>query len=102
MRRGRWGRRRRCRFSICGRTEAVGGASTASRVAARLGAAGHHAVRLYGMTDNTPPREWDAATYDTVNAPMTARGNDAVARLSLAGDETVLDAGCGTGQVTAT
>lgn len=46
--------------------------------------------------------EWDAATYDTVNAPMTARGNDAVARLELRGDETVLDAGCGTGEVTAT
>jgi trans-aconitate 2-methyltransferase len=56
------------------------------------------------MTDRpiTPPREWDAHAYDTVNAPMNARGNDAVARLRLAGDETVLDAGCGTGQVTAT
>jgi trans-aconitate 2-methyltransferase len=56
------------------------------------------------MTDTplTPPREWDARTYDTVNAPMNARGNDAVARLELAGGETVLDAGCGTGQVTET
>jgi len=56
------------------------------------------------MTDAsiTPPREWDARAYDTVNAPMNARGNDAVARLQLAGDETVLDAGCGTGQVTET
>jgi len=47
-------------------------------------------------------REWDAGAYETVNAPMTARGNDAVARLELRGDETVLDAGCGTGEVTAT
>lgn len=47
-------------------------------------------------------REWDADAYGTLNAPMTARGNDAVARLALRGDETVLDAGCGTGQVTAT
>jgi len=46
--------------------------------------------------------EWDAGAYDTLNAPMTARGNDAVARLELRGDETVLDAGCGTGEVTAT
>jgi trans-aconitate 2-methyltransferase len=55
------------------------------------------------MTDNlAPPREWDARTYDAVAAPMTARGNDAVARLVLRGDELVLDAGCGTGQVTET
>jgi len=55
------------------------------------------------MTDTTDNvREWDAEAYETLNAPMTARGNDAVARLELRGDETVLDAGCGTGEVTAT
>jgi trans-aconitate 2-methyltransferase len=55
------------------------------------------------MTNNTPDiREWDAGAYDTLNAPMTQRGNDAVARLELRGEETVLDAGCGTGEVTAT
>ncbi len=54
------------------------------------------------MTDSMPLREWDAPAYDTLNAPMNERGNDAVARLELRGDETVLDAGCGTGQVTAT
>ena len=53
-------------------------------------------------TDDCTRREWDAPAYDTLNAPMTARGNDAVARLELRGDETVLDAGCGTGEVTAT
>jgi trans-aconitate 2-methyltransferase len=51
------------------------------------------------MTDT---REWNATAYDTLNAPMNVRGNDAVARLDLHGDETVLDAGCGTGQVTST
>jgi len=49
----------------------------------------------------TPPREWDAGTYDRVAAPMTSRGTELVDALELDGAETVLDAGCGTGQVTA-
>jgi trans-aconitate 2-methyltransferase len=47
-----------------------------------------------------PPREWDAATYDRVSNPHLAGGRDVVERLELRGDETVLDAGCGTGRVT--
>ena len=47
------------------------------------------------------PRDWDAATYDRLPIPMTAWGAGVVAWLDLAGDERVLDAGCGTGQVTA-
>jgi trans-aconitate 2-methyltransferase len=46
------------------------------------------------------PREWDAATYDRVAAPLTERGVAALAGLELRGDETVLDAGCGTGRIT--
>jgi len=46
------------------------------------------------------PRDWDAATYERLAAPITAMGVDVLDRLVLAGDETVLDAGCGTGNVT--
>jgi trans-aconitate 2-methyltransferase len=57
---------------------------------------------MTNTTDDSTRREWDAPAYETLNAPMNERGNDAVARLELRGDETVLDAGCGTGEVTAT
>lgn len=46
------------------------------------------------------PREWDAVTYDRLPLPHLHWGADAIARLSLMGDESVLDAGCGTGRVT--
>jgi trans-aconitate 2-methyltransferase len=47
-----------------------------------------------------PPRDWDATTYERLSAPMTAMGTEVLDRLVLRGDETVLDAGCGTGNVT--
>jgi len=46
------------------------------------------------------PRDWDAATYERLSAPLTAMGTEVLDRLVLRGDETVLDAGCGTGNVT--
>lgn len=46
-------------------------------------------------------REWEGATYDRVSAPMELLGREVLARLDLAGDETVLDAGCGSGRITA-
>jgi trans-aconitate 2-methyltransferase len=47
------------------------------------------------------PRDWDASTYERLSAPLEAMGRDVLWRLELEGDETVLDAGCGTGRVTA-
>ncbi|MEA2168822.1 MAG: trans-aconitate 2-methyltransferase [Solirubrobacteraceae bacterium] len=47
------------------------------------------------------PREWNATSYDKVAAPMTSRGTALVDGLDLEGHKVVLDAGCGTGQVTA-
>jgi trans-aconitate 2-methyltransferase len=46
------------------------------------------------------PRDWDAATYDRVADPMTTWGAAVLDRLSLRGDERVMDAGCGSGRVT--
>jgi trans-aconitate 2-methyltransferase len=47
------------------------------------------------------PRDWNAASYDRLPIPMTRWGAAVVEWLDLRGDERVLDAGCGTGQVTA-
>ena len=43
---------------------------------------------------------WDAGTYDRVSNPQAEWGAKVLDRLHLAGDELVLDAGCGTGRVT--
>jgi len=45
--------------------------------------------------------DWNAASYHRVSGPMEAMGLAVLDRLPLDGDETVLDAGCGTGRVTA-
>jgi len=55
---------------------------------------------MYVITYKRMPRDWDAATYERLSAPMTAMGTEVLDRLVLRGDETVLDAGCGTGNVT--
>jgi trans-aconitate 2-methyltransferase len=49
---------------------------------------------------NTGPREWDAKTYDAISDPQFNWGVEVLGRLELNGDETVLDAGCGSGRVT--
>jgi trans-aconitate 2-methyltransferase len=50
---------------------------------------------------NKGPREWDAETYDALAFPQFAWGVEVVERLELGGSESVLDAGCGSGRVTA-
>jgi trans-aconitate 2-methyltransferase len=46
-------------------------------------------------------RDWDASTYDRVSNPQVEMAEAVLDRLPLRGDETVLDAGCGSGRVTA-
>jgi trans-aconitate 2-methyltransferase len=45
-------------------------------------------------------RQWNGATYDRVSTPQARWGTAVLERLSLRGDETVLDCGCGSGRVT--
>src|ERR1700677_2162159 len=45
-------------------------------------------------------RTWDGKSYDRSSGPMEALGREVLSRLELEGDETVLDAGCGSGRIT--
>jgi trans-aconitate 2-methyltransferase len=44
--------------------------------------------------------DWDARTYDRLSDPQVEWARAVLERLPLRGDETVLDAGCGSGRVT--
>ncbi len=50
---------------------------------------------------STPSRDWDAATYDRVSDIQLTWALEQLERLELRGGEVVLDAGCGSGRVTA-
>jgi trans-aconitate 2-methyltransferase len=54
-----------------------------------------------GGAMNTGPLDWDAKTYDEVSDPQFSWGMEVLERLQLRGDETAIDAGCGSGRVTA-
>lgn len=45
-------------------------------------------------------RDWNADAYHRVSGPQVAMSQAVLDRLELRGDETVLDAGCGSGRVT--
>ncbi|HEV2975578.1 MAG TPA: methyltransferase domain-containing protein [Solirubrobacteraceae bacterium] len=45
-------------------------------------------------------RTWDGQSYDRISGPMEALGLEVLDRLDLCGEETVLDAGCGSGRIT--
>lgn len=56
---------------------------------------------MSGEAASAPSRDWDAATYDCVSDPQFQWALEQLERLVLDGDEVVLDAGCGSGRVTA-
>jgi trans-aconitate methyltransferase len=45
--------------------------------------------------------DWNAGTYHRVSNPQVGWGRKVLSRLDLRGDETVVDAGCGSGRLTA-
>jgi trans-aconitate 2-methyltransferase len=47
------------------------------------------------------PLDWDAQTYTRVAGGIMALGHEVLERIDLRGDEVVLDAGCGSGELTA-
>ncbi len=49
----------------------------------------------------SPSREWNSAVYHRLSGPQVSWGKKVLSRLRLRGDEVVLDAGCGTGRLTA-
>jgi len=48
---------------------------------------------------DAPTTDWDASAYHQISSPQLAWGLEVLERLPLAGDETVLDAGCGSGRL---
>jgi trans-aconitate 2-methyltransferase len=52
------------------------------------------------MADAEITVDWDAGEYDRIADPQEEWGREVLARLELTGNETVLDAGCGSGRVT--
>jgi len=51
--------------------------------------------------DPNPVREWDASAYHRLSGPQVSWGKKVLSGLKLRGDELLMDAGCGTGRLTA-
>src|SRR5438445_2785569 len=53
------------------------------------------------VDEHKQSREWNSAVYHQLSTPQVTWGKKVLSRLHLRGDEFVLDAGCGTGRLTA-
>ncbi|HLZ41266.1 MAG TPA: methyltransferase domain-containing protein [Candidatus Sulfotelmatobacter sp.] len=75
-----------------------------SRAGSTIGSeAGHNSIYSDGSMNPVQPssREWNSAVYHRLSGPQVSWGRRVLQRLQLRGDEVVLDAGCGTGRLTA-
>ena len=53
------------------------------------------------MSNSSQTREWNATEYHRISGPQASWGQKVLARVHLRGDEWLMDAGCGTGRLTA-
>lgn len=53
------------------------------------------------MPNPSQAREWDAPAYHRLSGPQVSWGKKVLAGMKLRGDEFLMDAGCGTGRLTA-
>jgi len=53
------------------------------------------------MSNPSQTREWNASEYHRISGPQVSWGARVLARVNLRGDEWLMDAGCGTGRLTA-
>src|SRR5271169_1616022 len=60
-----------------------------------------HLPFLVSNESQSSSREWNSAVYHRLSTPQVSWGKKVLSRLRLRGDEVVLDAGCGTGRLTA-
>lgn len=58
-------------------------------------------TKLQQVTEQSAAKEWNAESYHRVSGPQTAWGRKVLSRLAVDGHERVIDAGCGTGRLTA-
>src|SRR5207253_3821709 len=71
-----------------------------ARARRRRGVRGRSPAYVIAYRCMSGTRRWDGRSYDRISAPMEALGRGVLERLDLRGDETVLDAGCGSGRIT--
>jgi trans-aconitate 2-methyltransferase len=58
-------------------------------------------VAKNSVSNRSAEREWNSEAYHRLSSPQVSWGKKVLSRLKLRGDERVLDAGCGTGLLTA-